>query len=82
MLNPRNGNRFAVKIMASSRKWSAGTSRGYLAFIAKNYRDDTYYWCVLVSFKDLLIVANAATFQSDVDQLVFSGMLSLAYTLF
>ena len=39
---------------ASSRKWSAGTSRGYLAFIAKDYRDDTYYWCVLVFSRTFL----------------------------
>ena len=49
---------------ASSRKWSAGTSRGYLAFFAK----------------DLLIIASAAFFRSGVEQLVFSGTLSLAYT--
>ena len=47
---------------APSRKWSAGTSRGHLAFIAK----------------DLLIVASAALFRSGVEQLVFSGTLSLA----
>ena len=64
--------------MASSRKWSAGTSRGYLAFIAKDYRDDTYYWCVLVSFKDLLFIASAAFFRSGVEQLVFCDTLSLA----
>ena len=71
---------FAVKTVASSRKESAGTGRGYLAFVAKDYRDDTYYWCVLVFFKDLLSTASAAFFGSGVEQLVFSGTLSLAYT--
>ena len=51
--------------MASSRKGSAGTGRGYLAFVAK----------------DLLIFASAAFFRSGVEQLLFSGTLSLAYTL-
>ena len=31
-------------------------------------------------FKDLLIIASAAWFRSGVEQLVFSGTLSLAYT--
>ena len=66
--------------MASSRKGSAGTSRGYLAVVAKDYRDDTYYWCVMVFFKDLFIIASAAWFWSGVEQQVFSRTLSLAYT--
>ena len=33
-----------------------------------------------IFFKDLPIIASAAIFQSGVDQLVFSGMLALAYT--
>ena len=64
----------------SSRKGSAGTGRGYLAFVTKDYRDDTYYWCVFVFFKDLLIIASAAWFWSGVEQQVFSGTLSFAYT--
>ena len=32
---------FSVKTAASSRKSSAGTSRGCLAFVTKDYRDDT-----------------------------------------
>ena len=35
-------------------------------------------WCFF--FKDLLIIASAAFFRSGVEQLVFSGALSLAYT--
>ena len=31
-------------------------------------------------FKDLLIIASAAFFRSGVEQLVFSGTLSLSYT--
>ena len=71
---------FAIQTVASSRKGSAGTTRGYLALVANDYWDDTYYWCVLVFFKDLLIIASAAFFRSGVEQLVFSGTLSLAYT--
>ena len=71
---------FAIQTVASSRKGSAGTRRGYLPSVAKGYRDDTCYWCVLVIFKDLLIIASAAWFWSGVEQQVFSRTLSLAYT--
>merc|ERR1712224_512022 len=70
---------FAVRSVALSRKNSAGTSRGSLAFVTKDFRDDTYYWCLVIFVKDLLIIVCAAILRDGVNQLVFCGCLCLAY---
>lgn len=71
---------FAVKSVGYSRRSSANTTRGFLAFVTKDYRDDTYYWCLLVFLKDFLLISSAAFFRTGVNQLMFRGVLSLLYT--
>merc|ERR1719191_585536 len=72
---------FVIRRISVSRRTSRGASRGALGFVTKNFRDTTYFWIILVSLKDLLLIMSPAIFSDAVTSMTLGGLLYAAYSL-
>ena len=72
---------WAVRSIAVERRKTRGASRGALGFVTKNFRDTTYFWIMLVSLKDLLLVMSPAVLSDPVTSMNSGGLLYAAFSI-
>ena len=70
---------WAVRSIAAERRKTRGASRGALGLVTKNFRDTTYFWIMLVSLKDLLLVMSPAILSDPVISMISGGLLYAAF---